>query len=83
MKKLSLVLLMGLGAITMTAQGEDAEKKSGLLPKKVDKPIPDTYEPLDGADWNHRLSPELQTLREYQDQQAEEQESEERQKLRE
>lgn len=46
---------------------------TGLLPgcalsdKKVDQPIADTYQPLEGASWNHRYSQELVELRAWQD----------------
>lgn len=38
-----------------------------LSDKKVDQPIADTYQPLEGAAWNHRYSPELLELRAWQD----------------
>ena len=82
MKSLSSALCLGLYFVSAAALADDAGKKQGILPK-VDKPIPDTYEPLDGADWNHRTSEELRTLREYQRQEKEKQgESEERKRLR-
>ncbi len=57
-------------------------KKEGILPK-VEKPIPDTYAPLDGADWNHRTSDELRQLREFQKLKEEQAETEQRMQLRE
>lgn len=35
--------------------------------KQINKPIPETYEPLNGAHWNHRYSQELEELRAWQD----------------
>lgn len=80
-KTASTTLLLTAAVIAVgNAQAAD-EKKSGIIPK-VDKPIPDTYEPLDGADWNHRMSDELKTLREYQKQNQEKAEAERQLKLR-
>lgn len=67
MKFLSISLCLGISLVSATAFAEETDDKQGLLPK-VDKPIPETYEPLDGADWNHRTSQELKELREYQKQ---------------
>ena len=80
MKRALLLLLPALLALPLLAISEE-EKKDGILPK-VDKPIPDTYEPLDGADWNHRTSDEIKALREYQKQQKEKERSEQEQQLR-
>lgn len=73
MKRLIILLpvLLGLPALALA----EKEKKEGLFPK-VEKPIADTYQPLDGADWNHRTSEELRELREYQSQKKEQERSE-------
>ncbi len=76
-----LLILAALALPFSIAHSEDA-KKEGFLPK-VDKPISDTYEPLDGASWNHRTSEEIQTLREYQKQNQEKAESKRQLQLRE
>ena len=44
-----------------------------IVPKgdeRVQKPIDETYEPLDGAAWNHRYSKELEELRAWRDAKA-------------
>lgn len=78
---LFLAMLGMVPGTSLADKEQPAGKKEGLLPK-VDKPIADTYAPLDGADWNHRMSPELQTLREYQRQEREQEEQASEEELR-
>lgn len=67
----AIFLATALCVLPLTAQSDEEEAEKERVVPRVEKPIGDTYVPLEGAPWNHRLSPEIQTLREYQEQQAE------------